>query len=383
LSSPARILYVTPFDEPISGADESLLLAIRNLDRSNFEPHVLLPPNSNYLERYRQAGAKVHPWPLSRMRRNYNPLFWFRYVRSLWNDVRHLPQLLGREGIALVHLNMHVAIGVMIAANRAGVPVVMHYRAKTNDQPQLFFDVFLPWLYKRAGAILCISRAVANHFLRRGLSEKVSVLYNPVDFDRFLRGDSTTPHLLDKIRGKKIVLFIGRIHPQKRIHILLDALEILAKKHSDLVGVIVGSPASDSADQKYFKELQEKSSRSSVPLEWVSHTPNVHPYLSAADVLALPSVHEGFGRVLVEAMACGVPVVGANSGAIPEVLGEGKWGQIAEADRPQLWADAIHWALSEPRWKEVARKAKAHALDDFSVATHVNRLKGVYEQLIR
>src|SRR6185295_11881773 len=115
-----------------------------------------------------------------------------------------LPQFLKTEGIRLVHINMHVAIGVLLAARKAGIPVVVHYRAKTNDRPALFFDLFLPWLYKRAGAVLCISQVVANHFVKRGLKENVSVLYNPIDFESFLGQDQTPIAVLQNIKEKKI-----------------------------------------------------------------------------------------------------------------------------------------------------------------------------------
>ncbi len=369
-----RILFVTPFDEPVSGADESLLLMTRRLDRSRVEPHVLLPEGSHYAGRYEGAGVKVHPWPMSRMRRAYSPFFWGRYALQLVCEVRELERLLREWKIDLVHLNMHVALGALLAARRRGIPTVVHYRAKTNDRPKLFFDLFLPWLHRRSDAVLCISGAVARHFLSRDLGRGVHVLHNPVDLDRFL-----DPAPKDPFEGRRPVLFVGRIHPQKRVHLFLEALELVAREVPDLTAAIVGGAAPE--DESYRDRLVVQSRSSGVPIEWVAHQENVAPYVRHAGALVLPSVNEGFGRVLVEGMAAGVPVIGARSGAIPEVLEGGNWGQLVTPDSAGELAAAIVAALRDPKWREVAEEGAVHAKESFSVAAYVDKLMGIYDGL--
>src|SRR5580765_6368230 len=207
-----RILYISPFNEPISGADESLLLAISALDRTRFTPLILLPKDSNYTERYKKAGAEVNFWNLSRMRRTMNPLTWLSYLYDLRNEVRLLPlYLIGKE-VSLVHLNMHVAIGAAVATKRAGIPVVIHYRAKTNDRPKFFFNWFLKKVHRYGDWIFCISQELAKHFSSRNLLGKYEVLYNPVDLHRF-------ESIRKPENREKCILFVGRLDPQKQIHI--------------------------------------------------------------------------------------------------------------------------------------------------------------------
>jgi glycosyltransferase involved in cell wall biosynthesis len=365
-----RILFVTPFDEPVSGADESLLLLIENLDRTRFEPQVLLPKGSHYAVRYGRAGAKVHAQSLSRMRRSFDPLFWGGTAAALRNDLRRLPGWLRSERIDLVHLNMHVALGPLLAARRAGIPTVVHYRAKTNDAPGPFFDRFLPWLHRRADAVVCISEATAAHFLKRGLTRGVNVLPNPVDLRRFAGGSA----------GGRTVLFVGRIHPQKRIHVLLEALRILAAGRADLSARIVGSAAAE--DEAYAARMRSLAAAVGLPVTWVPHVDDVGPQMRSAGVLVLPSVNEGFGRVVVEAMACGIPVVAAASGALPELLRGGELGQLVPPDRSDLLAGAIAAAVDDPRWRRVAEAARAAATENYSIERHVGRLTEIYERLL-
>lgn len=181
---------------------------------------------------------------------------------------------------------------------------------------------------------------------------------------------------------RKKILYVGRVHPQKRIHLFLDAVDSLARKRSDLTCLLVGGVASDPEDQAYAARLREKSDRLAAPVEWVGHQKNVESYMQSSSVLILPSVNEGFGRVLVEGMASGIPVVGANSGAIPEVLDGGRWGQLVPPDNADKLEEAIARALDDPAWKEVAGRAVGYAEENFSVEVHASKLTEIYDRLL-
>jgi len=372
LSEPKKILFVSPFSESVSGADESLFLAIANLDAKRYRPYVMVPPDSKYVDRYRLAGAEVVFWNLSRMRRKWSPLFWLNYLISLRNEIRLLPlYLLGKE-IDLVHINMHVALGPAIAAKKIGLPVVIHYRAKTNDRPKFFFNWFLPKVAKYADSILCISRQVADHFERRNLSQNVTVLYNPIEITRFESPHATTS-------SAKVILFVGRVTPQKQIDIFLKSLRILISKGELVKGLVVGDAAEE--DLSYLFRLKDIAK--DLPVEWISGRKDVETFFSKGDVFAFPAIHEGFGRVLVEAMASGIPIVGVNSGATPELLQDGKWGVLTPPKDPEEFAKGIQKALHDPEWRGKALEAKKYAKECFSVTSHVNKLMDTYDRLLR
>jgi glycosyltransferase involved in cell wall biosynthesis len=308
------------------------------------------------------------------------------YLSRLRRELRDVPGFLKEQQIDLVHLNMHVCVGTLLSANKLGIPVVTHYRSKTNDRPKIFYDLFLPWLHRRSAAVLCISEAVARHFVRRGLQTKVRVVPNPIDLERFHRPNpsnyfSTILHF----QGKKVVLFVGRIHPQKQIHVLIEAVRLLAEKERSYALAIVGEAASDSADQKYAEDLRRQGSGPDfpAPVQWIPRQSNVAPMMTSADVFVLPSVDEGFGRVVVEAMASGVPVIGANSGAIPELTGDNQYGQLVPPGHPKELACAIDQALKDSHWKGVARQAREYVVKRFSVEEHVRALEEIYDTLLR
>ncbi len=375
-----HILYVTPFDEPFSGADESLLLAISKLDRERFHPHILIPCEAPYRSRYEALGVTVHEWPMSRMRRRYSPVFWMQFLRRLRHEWCHLPSLMDREKIEIVHINMHVALGPLLAARKKGVPCVVSYRAKTNDRPKVFFDVFLPWLHRHSDAMLCISSAVAEHFFKRGLRRGVRVLPNPVDIEQLRNQLDFNPY--KTLQTKNILLFVGRLDPQKRVEVFLKALNILKKNGCDVYGVVVGTSANAPKDQAYEVELKRLAEKREIPVLWASGQKEVAPYMRHAKVLVLPSVNEGFGRVLIEAMALGLPVVGADSGAIPEVLQHGTYGRLFLPDQEARLAEEILSSLEDPEREEKLKEAQEHALKNFSAEEYSVKLVEVYEQLL-
>lgn len=131
----------------------------------------------------------------------------------------------------------------------------------------------------------------------------------------------------DGIHGLKnkvfTIGFVGRITPEKGVWVLMDAL--VALRHLSWQLLLVGEGP---LRRSWLAEAQKKGIADRVI--WVPPVPRqeVARYMNAMEVLVLPSLttprwKEQFGRVLVEAMACGVPVIGSNSGAIPEVVGEG------------------------------------------------------------
>ncbi|HEY3063329.1 MAG TPA: glycosyltransferase family 4 protein [Chloroflexota bacterium] len=167
----------------------------------------------------------------------------------------------------------------------------------------------------------------------RGLRGPAQVIPLGVDADRFASAEPMA--LLDIPRPR--VGFIGRLEPVKGLEVLLAALP-LVKTSASLV--IAG-------------DGPERSRLVGTAAHVLPALPydDVPAFLKAIDVLVLPSVtilpvhREQFGRVLVEAMAAGVPVIGSNSGAIPEVIGEA--GLIVPERDPAALASAIDRVLSD------------------------------------
>lgn len=121
--------------------------------------------------------------------------------------------------------------------------------------------------------------------------------------------------------GKRVLLYVGRIAGNKRIDLLIHALAQLQR--SNVMLVVVGDVVLNDAARILHPELEALAAQLGVANQVVftARVPHVTPYLHMADMVLLPSQHEGFGVPVAEAMAAGTPVIASASGALPWVMG--------------------------------------------------------------
>jgi len=211
---------------------------------------------------------------------------------------------------------------------------------------------------KRAEHIIAVSACTKADLVKRlGISEeKITVVYNGVDRRLF----RPVP---GKDLGFPFVLYVGTERPRKNLSVLLEALAILKKKGggtlSDLKLVKAGnSGCSDSFRQSTISEMRRLGLNDEVV--FVEHVPDeeLPSYYCSALALVMPSLYEGFGLPIVEAMACGCPVICSNSSnnsSLPEVAGEASLF-FAPDDSNRL-ACLIQQLASEPSLRdELVRK---------------------------
>jgi holo-[acyl-carrier protein] synthase len=153
---------------------------------------------------------------------------------------------------------------------------------------------------------------------------RVLPLRIPLDQLRTRPPENTLARLRNQwgLAGKRVLLYIGRIAGNKRIDLAIEAVAQLRKEHPALHLLVIGSRDGNPAERELAARLEQQADRLRVgdAVTLTGRLEAVEPFLHLADVLVLPSVHEGFGAPLVEAMAVGTPVVASASAALPWVL---------------------------------------------------------------
>ncbi len=175
---------------------------------------------------------------------------------------------------------------------------------------------------------------VASTFTRNSLVEHgippsaIAVVPYGIDLRRF------TPAAHKPIQGPLQLLFVGRINQRKGLSYLLEALHLLPDLdlHLTICGRVVD-------DLSLFQHLKDR----------VTIRPSVSPEdlvqaYQQADLFVFPSIAEGFGQVLLEAMACGLPILSTTHTAAPDLIEDQRQGFIVEPRRPDQLAHAIAWA---------------------------------------
>ena len=197
------------------------------------------------------------------------------------------------------------------------------------------------------------------HELTSGSAEKVSVIPRFVDCDLF------RPLPLQK---RYDLIYIGRLAGVKNLEATLEAV----KRAGATIAIIgSGTPNIDrqSIDNVYENRLQARFGNMNGRAHWLGLVPNedLPRYINQAKALVLCSLSEGHGRSMIEALACGVPVIGSKVGGIQSVLRHGETGYLCETDADSITA-AIESVLSQPRLlEEMGTNARQYALDTFSL----------------
>jgi glycosyltransferase involved in cell wall biosynthesis len=226
-----------------------------------------------------------------------------------------------------------------------------------------FRDRVLPWLmarlYPLADRIVAVSRGVKDDLVGTiGVDERlVDVIHNPVDIDRVTDlADADQPMVRDD--GLPLVLAAGRLEPAKDFPTLLRAFAQLRSRCPARL-VIIGEGSLRPALERQIRELGLEDY---VALPGFATNP--YAWMKRAHLFVLSSAWEGFPNVLVEAMACGTPVVSTRCpGGAAEILEDGYWGPMVPVGDQSALAGAMAGALEHRSSRDVRKRASEFKLD--------------------
>jgi glycosyltransferase involved in cell wall biosynthesis len=219
----------------------------------------------------------------------------------------------------------------------------------------------------------------------RGL-EAIHVIPNGVDGEALRR---TAPPR-DKARAQLglaaddlVIGQVGLITPRKRCHVAIDALELIAQQFPTARLLLVGDPGP--SDAGYREELEraiaERDLASHVRL--LPFQEDIATVYAALDVNLLISGTEGFGRVIIEAGALGVPTIGTRVGGIPEVIREGETGLLIPPDDPASLAEALTALLSNVGGRRrMGQAAQGLADSEHGIGRHTERMMALFDQIL-
>jgi len=231
----------------------------------------------------------------------------------------------------------------------------------------------IPWVYynnhsqywqkniegiRKADIIITISEFSKNDIIRHvGISpDRIDVIYCGVDTNLFYpKHDRTHLSRLGIGPREKVLLYVGSEEPRKNLKVLLEAVTLLRKKIPRIVLLKVGSPGRK-RDRWVTMQLVKKLKLEDCVF-FIGDVPEeILPiYYNAADVFVFPSLYEGFGLPVVEAMACGCPVVASGTTSIPEIAGDA--AILVNPSSPDEIAESVFEIMScEEKRREMIEK---------------------------
>ncbi|QOD93243.1 glycosyltransferase [Chryseoglobus sp. 28M-23] len=306
-----------------------------------------------------------------------------RHLRDLAaaNATQALIDIIRRERVELVVTNTIVAPWAALAAAVTGTAHVWFVREFAFAEQGLLFPKGREAAFADAGRLS--HRVIANSFvLRQELArfvdeDKLSVVYPPVDIDMVENLSFAAPAVSTGFTpGRLSIAVVGRITRSKGQWRVIEALGELASSEVDVNVCFVGTIVEPRADTTLLRRARSLGVRGSVV--FTGEQANPFPYLRAADVSIVPTDIEAFGRVTLESLALGKPVITTREGAGAELVVPGVTGELFGAARIDELVNAIRRYVEDParasRQEAAARERAAYlSSEEFGLA-HAIRL---------
>ncbi|MBC8392141.1 MAG: glycosyltransferase family 4 protein [Deltaproteobacteria bacterium] len=275
------------------------------------------------------------------------------------------------------------------AAKIAGAPTIVH-----TTHGHVFYGHFGPLtsrfflLIERISArftdrMVALTEGEKNDYIAFSLTRarKIVTIHSGVDIDRFVQAridDKEKKKSLGLKPNSIVVGTVGWLLPIKGPMILLKAMEIVWQSNSDVQLVFVGK---GDLENELRAELRRMGNQDrTLLLGWRDDIPEIMQIL---DIFVLPSLNEGMGRVLVEAMAVAKPVVASRVGGIPDLVKHGKNGFLVEPGDAEGLSQAILTLLNDELMRREFGKNGRAIAPDFSLERMIEKIDSLYYSLIR
>lgn len=389
-----RIAYLTHYTE-LYGANRSLIdLVLELRARGEVEPLVVAPREGPLLELLRDEGitCAIFPFEPWMSERRYSGRFyhkakqWWGYEQAAMSRARNnvlivpaVAQWLKAQRTELVHANS-VAVSIAAAvAREAGVPLVQHVREMPEKHYRLHLDLgrgAYRDALQSADRVIAISQAAAADVRSYAPDAPVTVAYNGVlraaRYAELAR--SAGERWLDT--GCFRLAMVGLLHPGKHYEEAVDAVRIMRAKGHDVRLSIAGG----GRDKDLITHIHRSGIQDHVQL--LGYVDDPFPLFNSAHALVMCSRDEAMGRVTVEAMASGLPVVAHASGGTPELVRDGVTGLLYTGG-PEAVASCVLQLISDlPRARQMGRQGAEDAAQRFTVEGYASEVLAVYRSVL-
>ena len=407
-----HILYVAEF--ATGGSIESLLTLIGGLDKTEFDLTVLFfrMPEASIRERMQQAGATVlsidpgGPTEVvtrpptrfnmqSRLRRvlgrriEYayaSVKYALQYARFRLPTYRAIREQLRVIQPDLVHFNNTVIADTagIHAARTCGIPAISHVR---NFGEITYLSVAIA---RSVRVFVCISNAVRDYLVDRGIdARRCVVIPNAVDLERFSEAETSPAAIRDEFGWNttdKIFALVGRVVAWKGQEYFIRAIAKARESDASIRGLIVGDDVETGDSERYVARLKSLIDELQVgeAIRFTGHRTDVPNIMKAADVVVCASSQpEPFGRVIIESMAVGTPVIATDAGGATDIIDDGKNGILVPIRNSDAMAEAMLRITSDVDFELAVRKAGLRSITDhYTVARHAAGITDLYRSVL-
>ncbi len=369
------------------GAERLLYWTLKSLDRTRYEGIVchLLDVETSWREPIQELGYDVHCIGMSStydVRRGITALF----------------RLIREQRIDLIHSHLYFPnIYGGLAGWLRSIPVVSSLHNLVYE-PEILIDnkhfsvlkqrgfLMADWLSVRLcrPVLIAVSDAIRKSGIANlGVREKdIVTIHNGIDPEFFSNGGQSAGHLKRHLGigdSDPVLLSVARMIALKGHRYLLQALPVIRKFFPMTQLVLVGGGPLEDQLKQLATQLGVRNG-----VHFVSSQGDVREFILACDVFVAPSLSEGFGLSLVEAMALGRPCVASDTGGIPEIVEDEGSGILVPARDSERLATAVSRLLRDPELRvRMGRRGREIVETRFNIRDAVRRLEQLYDGILK
>ncbi len=348
------------------GAETKLLELIVNMDRERFETTVCsLGMGDRLKDRFDELGI---PFVNFARRGKVDP-------RLIWD----VSKLIRKEKFDVVMTTLFYAdvVGALASAISPNKAV---FSWETISAPEwLIKHRLLAYRFamKFCSKVVSVSHATAKWLVdERGLSEnQITVIPYGVNLELYKQGRS--PELREELgisADARVVGVVARLHPQKGHCYLIDAAQKVVEDHENVVFVFAG-------DGELRKPLEEQVAEANLSnhVKFLGFRSDVKELLTTFDIFCLPSLYEGLPNVILEAMACALPVVATSVDGTVELIDDGSTGFLVQPKQPQTLASRISALLDDADLRQrFGQQGRRKVEEQYSLRMQVENFQNLY-----
>ena len=392
-SSPGRshsksVLIFDCYYATLGGNQHYICMLLGQRDR-RWRASLVCPGEGRLTEAARRTGGAVHvAWQPRRLDRGrsalansgiidkvFSVIAILAYNLRLYRLIRHL-----RPDVIQCHSPRN-ALMIGFAAVCARVPMVLFVKGRLVtpllDRLAIALarkTVFLTYRLMPARHVSLFQRNPTRFPLLR-----IGVPFDRVDAAE-RRVANAGPPGMDREPGSFDILYAGWLYAPKGVHVLIEAFAALAATRSHCRLCLAGT----TDDPHYEQRLHQLVERFGLAhrIRFLGWRRDVLDIIAAADAFVLPSFNEGVPRSIVEAMALGKPVVATRVGGVPELLGDGAFGLLADPGDVDGLADCLQRIVDDAELRSsLGAAARAEARANYAFATHVGGLWDILDEV--
>ncbi len=372
---PIRVVHlINGYLPRLGGAERQLAAVAPPLQARGIELHVLTRRTDGLPAFEEMNGVPVHRLPVPGVKATASLVFTLSallLIRRLRPQVIHAHEVFSATTTALAAKRLW-AVPVVVTPHRSGPPGdVQRLRAKPGGARRLaaFRDGVDRWV--------TISREIDEELAGSGIPPARRVaIPNGVDITRFAPatpGEQAARRATLGLPVGQLVIFTGRLVPEKRVSLLLQVWPAVRAAHPDAHLLLLGSGPEEPALRAAAGE----------GVRFLGSVDDVAPYLQAADVFVLPSAAEGLSVALLEALATGLAALVTRVGGAADVIEHAENGWLVPPDDPAALQAALLLLLGdEGRRRAFGQQGRDRIVRHFSLPSVADRLRELYEGLL-